>query len=320
MKNIGIIGSGSFSCSIAQMLSENNNVKIWSYLQKEADKINEEHKCFFLKDLDLNHSIKASTDYEEVMKDTDYLVLVTPSKVIRETCKNMKKYMNNQEIILLSKGMEKDKLLSDVIKEELGVNPSVISGPSHAEQLSRKIPTFVMYSGNKDLKDIFENDYFHLEYTDDYIGMQLGASLKNIISLGSGIVEGLGYESNTLSYFITEGLREINEISTKMGAKTETIYGLAGLGDLLTTSLSLDSRNKRAGLLLAKGKSLEETRQEVGMTIEGLDSLESGYYLCKKYDIDAIIINNLYDIIYNNKDVKTILNNNTKSKKLNNNK
>ena len=305
--NIAIIGSGSFGCVLSKILSEKNNVKIWSYLQEEADMINNEHKCMFIKDLVLDESIKASTDYQKVIEDSNIIVLVTPSRVIRETCKNIKNFITNQEIVLLSKGMEDEKLLSEVIFEELGKEPSVISGPSHAEQLSRDIPTYVMYSGNKELKEIFETDYFHLTYTDDSIGMQLGAALKNIISLGSGIVEGLGYESNTLSYFITEGLREINEISVKMGAKTETIYGLAGLGDLLTTSLSMDSRNKRAGLLLAKGKSIEEVRNEIGMTIEGLDSLKSGYKLAKKYNIEAKIINNLYDIIYNEKDVKTIL-------------
>ena len=254
--NIAIIGSGSFGCALAKILSKKNNVKIWSYLQEEADMINNEHKCMFIKDLVLDESIIASTDYEKIIENTQIIVFVTPSRVVRETCKNIKNFVTNQEIVLLSKGMEDEKLLSEVIYEELGKEPSVISGPSHAEQIARDIPTFVVYSGNKELKNIFETENFHLTYTDDSIGMQLGAALKNIISLGSGIVEGLGYESNTLSYFITEGLREINEISIKMGAKSETIYGLAGLGDLLTTSLSMDSRNKRAGLLLAKGKSI----------------------------------------------------------------
>ena len=305
--NIAIIGSGSFGCALAKILSKNNDVKIWSYLQEEADMINNEHKCMFIEGLVLDESITASTDYQKVIENTQIIVLVTPSKVVRETCKNIKNYVTDQEVVLLSKGMEEEKILSEVIFEELGKKPSVISGPSHAEQIARDIPTFVMYSGNKEIKDVFETDNFHLTYTDDVIGMQLGATLKNIVSLGSGIVEGLGYESNTLSYFITEGLREINEISIKMGAKTETIYGLAGLGDLLTTSLSMDSRNKRAGLLLAQGKSIDEVRKEVGMTIEGLDSLKSGYSLAKKYNIDAKIIDNLYNIIYNNKDIKTIL-------------
>ena len=307
MSNIAVIGSGSFGCALANILSERNNVKIWSYLKDEAETINIEHKCMFIKDLVLNPNIIASTNYQEVIKNTEYIVMVTPSRVVRETCKNIKDFVTNQEIILLSKGMEEEKLLSEVIFEELGKNPSVISGPSHAEQLSRGVPTYVMYSGKKEIKDLFENEYFHLTYTDDPVGVQLGATLKNIISLGSGIVEGLGYESNTLSYFITEGLREINEISIKMGAKTETIYGLAGLGDLLTTSLSMDSRNKRAGLLLASGKSIEEVRNEIGMTIEGLDSLKSGYNLAKKYNIGAKIIDNLYNIIYKEKDIKTIL-------------
>ena len=305
--NIAIIGSGSFGCALAKILSKKNNVKIWSFLQEEADMINNEHRCKFVKDLVLGESIIASTDYQKVIENTQIIVLVTPSRVIRETCQNIKNYITNQEIVLLSKGMEEEKLLSEVIYEELGIEPSVISGPSHAEQIARDIPTFVMYSGNKELKNIFETENFHLTYTDDSIGMQLGAALKNIISLGSGIVEGLGYESNTLSYFITEGLREINEISIRMGAKSETIYGLAGLGDLLTTSLSMDSRNKRAGLFLAQGKSIDEVRKEVGMTIEGLDSLKSGYNLAKKYNIEAKIIDNLYNIIYNNKDIKTIL-------------
>ena len=305
--NIAIIGSGSFGCALAKILSKKNNVKIWSYLEEEADFINNEHRCMFVDDLLLNESIIASTNYQNVIENTEIIVIATPSKVVRETCKDIKNYITNQEIVLLSKGMEEEKLLSEVIYEELGINPSIISGPSHAEQIARDIPTFVMYSGNTNLKEIFETENFHLTYTDDFIGVQLGATLKNIISLGYGIVQGLGYESNTLSYFITEGLREMNEISVNMGAKSETIYGLAGLGDLLTTSLSMDSRNKRAGLLLAKGKSIDEVRQEIGMTIEGLDSLKSGYNLAKKYNIDAKIINNLYDIIYNGKDIKTIL-------------
>ena len=256
--NIAIIGSGSFGCALAKILSKKNNVKIWSYLQEEADMINNEYKCMFINDLVLDNSVIASTDYQKVIENSQIIVLVTPSRVVRETCKNIKDYVTDQEIVLLSKGMEEEKLLSEVISEELGKKPSIISGPSHAEQIARNIPTFVMYSGNKNLKEVFEIDNFHLTYTDDSIGMQLGAALKNIISLGSGIVEGLGYESNTLSYFITEGLREINEIAVKMGAKSETIYGLAGLGDLLTTSLSMDSRNKRAGLLLAQGKSIDD--------------------------------------------------------------
>lgn len=306
--NIAIIGSGSFGSVFANILSKKNNVKIWSFLQEEADIINNEHRCMVLKDLELNSNVIASTDYGKVIENSQIIVLATPSRVIKETCKNIKNYVTDQEIVLLSKGMEEEKLLTEIINEELGKNPSIISGPSHAEQIARDIPTFVMYSGNKNLKDICETENFHLTYTDDYIGLQLGASLKNIISLGIGIVEGLGYESNTLSYFMTEGLKEINDIAVNMGAKSETIYGLAGLGDLLTTSLSMDSRNKRAGLLLASGKSIEEVRDEIGMTIEGLDSLKSGYNLAKKYDIEAKIINNLYDIIYNGKDIKTILN------------
>ena len=306
MKNITIIGSGSFGCSLAYILTKNdNNIKIWSYKKEEADLINNEHKCMFLDNLILDKSIKCYTNYEEAINNSEYIILCTPSNVFKETCINIKPYINNQEIIIASKGLYDNKLLSDIVKEELNINPCIISGPSHAEQIVKNIPTYVNYCGK--IKDLFESENFHMIENNDIVGIQAGAALKNIISILVGIADGLNYESNTISYLITKGLNEIKEISIKMGAKEETIYDLCGLGDLLTTTFSLDSRNKRCGILLAQGKSIDQIKEEIGMTIEGLDALNNARYLINKYNLNCELINNLYEIIYNNKNIHSII-------------
>ena len=297
MKNIAVVGSGSFGCALAHILSKNNNVKIWSYTKEEKDLINNEHKCMFLKDLILNNNVICSNNYEEVINNSDYIILVTPSNALYQTCIDIKPYINNKKIILATKGISNDKLLSDIIKDELNIIPSIISGPSHAEQIVKDIPTFINYYGKKDIKELFETSNFHLIYNEDYIGMQVGAALKNIISIILGIVEGLGYESNTMSYVITNGLKEISTIGEKLGAKKETFYELSGLGDLLTTTLSLDSRNKRCGILLSKGKNIDQIKKEIGMTIEGLDTINNACYLIDKYNINSPMIMNLKELI-----------------------
>ena len=306
MKNITIIGSGSFGCALAYVLSKNdNNIKIWSYKKEEADLINNKHKCMFLDNLILDKSIKCYINYEKAINNSEYIILCTPSNVFKETCINIKPYINNQEIIIASKGLYDNKLLSDIVKEELNKESSIISGPSHAEQIVKDVPTYVNYYGK--IKDLFESDNFHMIENNDIVGMQVGAALKNIISILIGIADGLNYESNTISYLITKGLNEIKEISIKMGAKEETIYDLCTLGDLLTTTFSLDSRNKRCGILLSKGKYIDEIKEEIGMTIEGLDALNNARYLINKYHLNCELINNLYEIIYNNKDIHSII-------------
>ena len=308
MNKIGIIGSGSFGCALAYVLNKNNNeIKIWSYTKEEKELINKKHKCMYLDNFKLDEKIICSNVYEEVIKGSDYIIIAVPSNTIIQTCINIKPYVTNQKLILATKGISGDYLLSDIIKNELNINVSIISGPSHAEQLIKDIPTFINYYGGKEIKDLFETDNFHLIYNSDYIGIQVGASLKNIISIIVGLVEGLGYESNTVSYVITKGLEEISLIGEKLGAKKETFYGLSGLGDLLTTSLSMDSRNKRAGILLSKNKTIEEIKNEIGMTIEGIDALISVKEIIDKYNLDCKLINNLYEIVCNNRKIENII-------------
>ncbi len=312
MNNITIIGSGSFGCALAYVLSKNkeNNIKIWSFKKEESDLINNEHKSIYLKNLKLDSKIKCYTDYKNALEGSEFIVIASPSKVIRKTCEEIKEYIVNQDIIITSKGIEEktNKILSEIVKEELpNINVSVISGPSHAGQIVDEIPTIVEYSGNKKIEEIFNTDTFKLRYTDDMIGIQVGGALKNIVSIASGIVEGLEYGTNTLSYIITEGLNEIKEIGIKMGAKESTFYNLSGLGDLLTTSIGNESRNKRAGMLLSQGKTKEEIQKEIGMVIEGFDNINSTYELMNKYNLDLKLIKNLYRLLNKELDIKNFI-------------
>lgn len=307
MSKIGIIGSGSFGIALAHVLNKKNKVKIWSFTKEEMDSINNDHKCLFIDDYIIDSSITCSMDYEKVISDSDYILLVSPSINTRDICRDIKKYINNQKIILASKGLDNGELLSKVVEEELNISPSIISGPSYADQIVRNMPTYINYYGGKDIKDLFETKEFHMYELDDKIGIEITGALKNVVTIIVGICEGLGYESNTISYVLTEGLKEIKNIGVSMGAKEETFYDLCGMGDLIVTSSGLNSRNKRFGILLSQGKNIEDIKDEIGMTIEGLNTLNSAYTIINKHNLDCKLISNLYDIIYNNKDVKTII-------------
>ena len=305
MKNITIIGSGSFGCALAHVFSKNNKVKIWSFTKEETESINNKHECMQLPNIKLDNNIMCYQKYDEAILGSDIIVLVTPSNVFRNTCKEIKKYVSNQQIIIASKGMENDKLLSDVVKEELNIDSIILMGPSFAEEVGTDKPTFVEIS-NKELISELETKSFKLKYNEDYIGLQVCGALKNVITLASGIVEGLNYGINSLSYIFTEGIKEIKEIGLKLGSKVNTFYGLAGIGDLYGTSFSSKSRNKRAGILLGQGKKLDEIYKEVGQTIEGLDTIKDAKYMIDNYNLDCPLLLSLYEIIYNEKKAESI--------------
>ena len=316
MKNIGIIGSGSFGCALANVLSSKGyNVKIWSFKNEEAEVINNEHRCMFIDNSKLDERIVCYTNYEDVIEDSEYLILVTPSSVIRNTCKNIKEYVTNQKIIIASKGMEieTNKLLTDIVKEELSSKYiGILSGPSHAEEVIKNMYSEVVFASNdkdynNEIKELLETNNFKVELSNDVIGVQVGGTLKNIIALCSGILYGLNLGNNMNAILITKGLEEIKEIGLKLGAKEETFYGLSSLGDLLTTCLSNESRNNRCGILLSQGKKIDEIKEEIGMVIEGLDALKIAYNISQKYNINTKIINTLYDIIYSEKNKESII-------------
>ena len=309
MKNIAIIGSGSWGVALAiHMAKLGNNIKIWSFMKEEADLINNERKCKFLPDIELPDNILATQSFEECIKDSDYIFHVTPSKVVRSTVKQYKDFVTKQPIIMCSKGFEMETLstLDEIITEELPQNPqAVLSGPSHAEEVSKGVPTaMVLASENNkllsELQDLLMNENMRIYLSHDVKGVELGGALKNIIAFCAGILVGMDLGDNSFAALITRGLTEISRLGEALGGKTETFYGLSGLGDLIVTCSSKFSRNRKAGILIGAGKTIEETRKEVGMTIESIDNIDVAYKLGKMYGIELPIVNTVYAVLYNN--------------------
>ena len=309
MKNIAIIGSGSWGVALAIHLAKlGNKVKIWSFMQEEADLINNEKKCKFLPEVTLPEGIYCTTSYEEAINNSEIILHVTPSKFTRNTVKEYKKYVTNQTIVICTKGFEKETLssLDEVFKQEIpNVKLVVLSGPSHAEEVSKAVPTaMVIASENEEianeLRDIFMNENLRVYTSKDVKGVELGGALKNIIAFCAGVAAGIGLGDNTFAALITRGLCEISRLGVALGGKYETFYGLTGLGDLIVTCLSEHSRNRTAGKLMGQGKTLEEARNQIGMVIEGVDNIEVAYELAQKYQVDMPIVNAVYDMLYNN--------------------
>lgn len=309
MKNIAIIGSGSWGVALAvHLASIGNNVKIWSFEEEEKNIINNERKCKFLPGLNLPENISCSTDFEEAIKDTDFILHVTPSKFTRNIFRQYKQYVENRPIIICSKGFEKEtlKTLDEIILEEMPTaKVGVLSGPSHAEEVSIAIPTaLVVASKHKEILELiqktFMSERMRIYTSDDVKGVELGGALKNIIAFCAGVASGIGLGDNTFAALITRGLKEITRLGIQLGGKCETFYGLTGLGDLIVTCLSEHSRNRRAGKLIGQGKSLEDTRKEVGMVIESLDNIEVAYKLGKIHNIEMPIVETVYEVLYEN--------------------
>ncbi len=314
MSKVSVIGSGSWGVALATYMARHGNeVKIWSFSQGECDELNNERKTKFLPDLVIPEGITGSTSFEEVLEGTELIYHVTPSKFVRETMEKYKHLVRpDQMIIMCSKGFEPgtNKGLDIVIEEECpGIRYGILSGPSHAEEVSIEIPTLLVCASSSDeLKDkvieTMASPTLRIYTTNDIKGVETGGALKNIIAFCAGIVVGLNLGDNTLAALATRGLVEIARLGVKLGAEEKTFYGLSGLGDLIVTCSSEHSRNRRAGRFIGQGHTVEETRVLVGQTIESIDNIESAYKLAKELGVEMPIVNVVYDILYNGLDPK----------------
>lgn len=311
MKKISIVGSGSWGVALGIYLAgQGHEVKIWSFSEEERDLINNEKKCKFLPKAVIPDGVFCSTDMKEVLEGTELILHVTPSKFTRNVIQQYKPFIKDQGVIICSKGFEADtlKTLDDVAKEELpNTKIGVLSGPSHAEEVSVLIPTaLVVASEDKELSDmvvdIFKSDKMRMYTSKDVKGVELGGALKNIIAFCAGVAAGLELGDNTFAALLTRGLVELSRLGVALGGNKDTFYGLTGLGDLIVTCGSMHSRNRRAGMLIGQGKTIEETRKEVGMTIESIDNIEVAYKLAKIHNIEVPIINTVYRVLYDNLD------------------
>ena len=308
-RKIAIIGSGSWGCALAIHAAKmGHEVKIWSFLQEEADIINQKRKCKFLPMATIPDNIVCTTNIQEAVENTDLILHVTPSKFFRSTLKQYKDYITTQPVIICSKGFEQETLstLSKVAEEEIpNVKIGALSGPSHAEEVCIDIPTAIVIASKDEdvqyqVQDALMNESLRVYTSTDVEGVELGGALKNIIAFCAGIIAELNLGDNTFAALITRGLTELSRLGVAMGGEHNTFYGLSGLGDLIVTCLSEHSRNRKAGKCIGRGLSIEETKKEVGMTIESIDNIEVAYELAKKYNIEMPIVNTVYDVLYHN--------------------
>ena len=321
MAKISVIGSGGWGIALAILLHKNgHNLTIWSFDKKEAEelKTTRENKTK-LPNILLPEDIKVTDDLKEAVNDKDILILAVPSKAIRSVSKSLKDIIkDNQIIVNVAKGLEEDtlKTMTGIIEEELKEkNPqvAVLSGPSHAEEVGKGIPTTCVVSAhNKELtlylQNIFMNPSFRVYTSPDMIGVEIGGALKNVIALAAGIADGLNYGDNTKAALITRGIKEISTLGVAMGGEQSTFYGLTGLGDLIVTCASMHSRNRRAGILLGQGKTLDEAIKEVNMVVEGVYSAKSALMAAKKYNVEIPIIEQVNAVLFENKNAAEAVN------------
>ncbi|MFZ7972113.1 NAD(P)H-dependent glycerol-3-phosphate dehydrogenase [Fusobacterium nucleatum] len=321
MAKISVIGSGGWGIALTILLHKNrHDLTIWSFDKREAEelKTTRENKTK-LPNILLPEDIKVTDDLKEAVDNKDVLILAVPSKAIRSVSKSLKDIIkDNQIIVNVAKGLEEDtlKTMTDIIEEELkGKNPqvAVLSGPSHAEEVGKGIPTTCVVSAhNKELtlylQNIFMNPSFRVYTSPDMLGVEIGGALKNVIALAAGIADGLNYGDNTKAALITRGIKEISLLGVAMGGEQSTFYGLTGLGDLIVTCASMHSRNRRAGILLGQGKTLDEAIKEVNMVVEGVYSAKSALMAAKKYNVEIPIIEQVNAVLFENKNAAEAVN------------
>ena len=312
MAKISVLGSGSWGLALALLLHNNGHeVLLWSARPENARKLREKRENpDRLPGVRLPDEIDVLTDMERALKDVDVTVLAVASPYIRSTAHKMAPFVcKDQKIVNVAKGIEEKtlKTLSEGIEEEIPQgNVAVLSGPSHAEEVGRGLPTTCVISAHTQeaaeyLQSIFMSPVFRVYTTPDILGVELGGALKNVIALAAGTADGLGYGDNTKAALITRGITEIGRLGKKMGAQMETFYGLSGIGDLIVTCASKHSRNRKAGYLIGQGYTMEEAMKEVQMVVEGVYSARAARELAEKYEVEMPIITEVNRVLFEGK-------------------
>ena len=312
MANIGILGAGSWGLGLAMLLNNNgHDVTVWSVFPdeiKELDETRENKRC--LPGVIFPEHIKFNADTEYVVKNSDVLVLAVASPYTRSTAKIIATFVKEgQYIVNVGKGIEEHtlKTLCEVTKDEVPqATMAVLSGPSHAEEVGRGIPTTCVIGTAKKsdaeyLQNIFMSNVFRVYISPDVLGICIGGALKNVIALAAGVADGLGYGDNTKAALIRRGISEISRLGCSMCADIKTFAGLSGIGDLIVTCASMHSRNRRAGILIGKGHSMKEAMDEVQMVVEGVYAAKAALELAKKYNVEMPIVEQVNLVLFEGK-------------------
>ncbi len=312
MAKIGLIGAGSWGTALSKLATDNGHqVTVWSIVKEEIEMLrkNREH-LDKLPGVKLPESISYTTELPEAIAGMDLCILAVPSPFTRNTAALMKPFVKEGQIIVnVAKGVEEKTLmtLSEIIEEEIPqADVAVLSGPSHAEEVGKGMPTTIV-AGAKTKKtaeyiqNLLMNKAFRVYTSPDLLGIELGGALKNVIALAAGIADGLGYGDNTKAALITRGITEIGRLGLAMGGKLETFCGLTGIGDLIVTCASMHSRNRRAGILIGQGKSMEEAMAEVKQVVEGVYSAKAAMGLAKKFEVEMPIIEQVNLVLFEKK-------------------
>lgn len=313
--DVTFLGGGSFGTALSVMLAKKGfKVVIWDRNSKVIEDINVKRENIrYLPGVVIPSNVTATSHIEQAIEGSSYVVLSVPSQVVRKVAKGIKNIiLKDQIIISIAKGIEVEtgKRISQIIKEELPLNPIVIlSGPSHAEEVAVDIPTTVVVSSEnmesaERVQDFFMTNKFRVYTNDDLIGVEIGGAVKNIIALAAGISDGIGFGDNTKAALMTRGMSEIIRIGVKLGGKKETFSGLTGMGDMIVTCTSMHSRNRRAGILIGKGMDACNVSNEIGMVVEGIKACKAFYELKENLNVSMPITDILYKVLFENKDAK----------------
>lgn len=311
MAKISIIGGGSWGIALSVLLHNNGHqVTVWSAVESEIAMLQKEHEHKMLPGVKLPEDMRFTTDDKEAVEGRDLLVMAVASSYTRATAHRLSALVENrQKIVNVAKGIEEHTLmtLSEIIEEEIPqADVAVMSGPSHAEEVGRGIPTTIVVGAKSKktaeyIQNLFMNQVFRVYISPDMLGMELGGALKNVVALAAGIADGLGYGDNTKAALITRGITEIARLGTAMGGKFETFCGLTGIGDLIVTCASMHSRNRRAGILIGQGHTMEEAMAEVKMVVEGVYSAKAAMELAAKYQVQLPIIEQVNAVLFEGK-------------------
>ena len=316
MEKVGVIGAGSWGCALAlNLLSNGHEVVMWTHRASQAQSMIDTHRNDKLPEAILPDNLGITADLKEAVVGKTMIVLAVPSVATRSTLNLMKEYVKpHQMICCVSKGIEESTLMGqcDIIADVLGDNQKmgVLSGPSHAEEVVKCLPTVVVAAAVEEewatqIQNAFMNEVFRVYTSRDVVGTEIGASLKNVIAIAAGISDGLGFGDNSKAALITRGIKEISELAIAMGGQVETLNGLAGIGDLIVTCSSMHSRNRKAGMLIGQGMSMKDAMDQVHMVVEGVYSAKAAYALGEKYGVTLPIIEKVNQVLFENLDPRT---------------